>query len=383
MAIQYRHMNPAYEELRLIRLLPATARDPTLQPDGKQDVLACELRHFSVQDPRLLDNSSELTWRFGEDVQPAMLAPQWRYPWGDYAALSYTWGNPNDTRQIIVDGCRVVVRSNLEAALRALAATAPVKAGLWLWIDALCINQEDLTERSTEVPRMRKIYTMARDVVVWLGEDSDNSDQAVKLVRTMAGACRDGTAIQLGQRLRNDPKALGFGCWRALSYLMSRPYWNRLWIMQEIAMGRPRSPILCGMQLATWEDFYLAIYTFLNPNVDIVFSCIETELRAAGHDMASGPGGLNRNRIIHLGKEQSIRAKDQTLHPNLMPLLDLGRKSLASDDRDNVYGLLGLLPTAIATLIKVDYTIPASDVYASFARAMITGSMLPASHLWG
>lgn len=74
----------------------------------------------------------------------------------------------------MVDGLEFDVTSNLEAALRALRSRGHKK----VWVDALCINQKDLTERSLQVLRMGIIYSKAKNVLVWLGPASKESDSA-------------------------------------------------------------------------------------------------------------------------------------------------------------------------------------------------------------
>jgi hypothetical protein len=84
-----------------------------------------------------------------------------RYSWGDYVALSYSWGNPHETRSIFVNEHRVEVTKNLESALRILREKGPLRAGVKIWIDALCINQKDNDEKGVQVRRMRDIYNRA------------------------------------------------------------------------------------------------------------------------------------------------------------------------------------------------------------------------------
>jgi hypothetical protein len=86
---------------------------------------------------------------------------QGRYSWGEYVALSYVWGNPNKTREIFINEKSVQVTENLESALRILRDKLPMRLGVRLWADALCINQNDVKERSTQVQRMREIYQKA------------------------------------------------------------------------------------------------------------------------------------------------------------------------------------------------------------------------------
>jgi hypothetical protein len=114
-----------------------------------------------------------------DDQTPAVPVPElsfdaeaelsWRYTWGDYVALSYTWGDASVTREIFVDDIPVSVTVNLYAALLQLRDHSRVRQGFRIWVDALCINQADLVERAVQVARMKEIYERAWHVVVWLG----------------------------------------------------------------------------------------------------------------------------------------------------------------------------------------------------------------------
>ncbi|KAJ9647155.1 hypothetical protein H2199_002141 [Coniosporium tulheliwenetii] len=93
-----------------------------------------------------------------------------------YGALSYVWGDPSVTTPIIVNGVEVQVTTNLDSALRHICQE---RFPLILWVDAICINQEDLAERSQQVQLMGKIYSQAEGVMVWLGEAAEKSDLAL------------------------------------------------------------------------------------------------------------------------------------------------------------------------------------------------------------
>ena len=83
-----------------------------------------------------------------------------------YEALSYTWGDQKTLRPISIYGQKrrvVYVTQNLEAALRHLR---PIKEPRLLWIDALCINQADVNERSFQVMRMGGIFSRAKNVSI-------------------------------------------------------------------------------------------------------------------------------------------------------------------------------------------------------------------------
>ena len=258
--------------------------------------------------------------------------------------------------------------ANLESALRVLRHKQPIKSGYKVWVDALCINQRDIVERGQEVKRMGKIYRQACNVVIWLGNEGKGSDTAMDLIRTLSNACSAGQDKKLGDSLRQRPDLLGQCCWRALSELLDRPYWDRLWVLQEIALGGGRTAILCGQEAVTWGEFYDAIYSFGTHNVDVFFSLIDRERKAAGLPAS----GLKRNKLIHLNTEQSVQRGHAK--PQFMCMLDLGRKSLVTDPRDKIYGLLGMMEASVSDQIVPDYTATLQTVFTDFAKAFISAS---------
>ena len=154
-AYKYEALRPASQadgEFRLLTLLPG--------PRGSQ--ICCTLQHASFQ-----HNAK-------------------------YEALSYTWGNlklandlkgclsplkgdPASTHSIHLNGCAATITYNLEGALQQLRSDSAKRV---LWVDALCINQADLLEKSEQVKAMAKIYHGASRVVTWLGEQDEFVDLA-------------------------------------------------------------------------------------------------------------------------------------------------------------------------------------------------------------
>lgn len=135
--------------IRLLLLLPA------VDPDAP---LHCELIH------RPLSTTARLDY---------------------FEALSYVWGNADKTHTLTIrPGHRLPITTNLHAALLQLRDGWVTRRPLW--IDAVCINQADLAERSAQVRLMAEIYFRASRVVVWLGEAGDNGDVALDDLRAMA-----------------------------------------------------------------------------------------------------------------------------------------------------------------------------------------------------
>jgi hypothetical protein len=330
--------------------------------------VACRLEHFSLDDFLNAVPKTQLDWDITADGLPIASSPECRYGWGDFVALSYTWGDIKHLRDIVVNGCRVSVWSNLEAALRELRTKRPVREGLMVWVDALCINQNDVRELNEEVKRMRTIYKAARDVVVWLGQEENGSERAIELIKMLSKSCKDGTGEALGQELHTSSDLFAADVWRCFGQFLNRPYWDCLWIMQEIILGNSQTPVLCGNRVVQWGQIFHAVYTFASRHIEIIFSKIEQECDEAGVRYS----GLNRNKIIHLWRYGDVR--DGQLSPPLMPLFDLSRKSQTADPRDKIYGLLGLLPLEVFNTIQPDYNLEVSEVYISFAKAWIFAS---------
>jgi hypothetical protein len=90
-----------------------------------------------------------------------------------YTALSYAWGQDNDLRPICVGENIFNVSANLEEALRELQDE---RNDVILWVDHICINQEDEIERGHQVQQMKQIYAEATRVIAWVGPAADNSD---------------------------------------------------------------------------------------------------------------------------------------------------------------------------------------------------------------
>jgi len=186
-----------------------------------------------------------------------------------YVALSYTWGSaaPNDSMTaerncpVICDGQIVHVTENLWIALRAINVP-----GAYMWADGLCINQEDVSERSSQVALMGHIYSNASQVLVWLGPDDEKTWQGCQVVQALAPRlhsvfeeegpnCMHGCAgnrelwiRKLGRREFHEEEV------HALNHLFARRWLERLWVIQEVVLAKKIS-IACGSSCFEWVLF--------------------------------------------------------------------------------------------------------------------------------
>lgn len=186
------------------------------------------------------------------------------FPFDDdihYEALSYTWGSHVKSDLITLGGTAFPVTSNLFAALRALRNE---HADSILWIDAVCINQDDIFERSQEVLRMLRIYQRAERVVVWLGETSDDSTFAIDHLLSLVSQW-NYDHDRMAQLLVNTATST-FILGAAIIYAVrSRPF-PAIWTVTYYARLIPASTglILLASRIITfWFFFELGLCVFI------------------------------------------------------------------------------------------------------------------------
>jgi hypothetical protein len=281
-----------------------------------------------------------------------------RFAWGDFEALSYAWGDRTRVAHIWLDGALKEVSQDLEAALRALHCLPETQLGMHYWIDALCINQDDILERNQQVKRMHRIFRDARAVVVWLGPEKEEDHRAIRaMTDTRRDASQNGRVIP--------PPNFGIEDWDALCAFLRKPYWYRLWVVQELAVNHNHTLFLCGTRSLTREMVKMAV------------RCCQKLLRE------NSPAIITSNQDAWKISTRVYRLVD--VEPRLgedaipMGVLHLSREALASDDRDKVYGILGLLDPSIASQINPDYSSAntVQTVFTAFTVAVIqaTGNL--------
>ena len=109
-----------------------------------------------------------------------------------YRALSYTWGPPEDTQDISVDGRFLEVRRNLHDFLVAFRARLFKFRGggvfeeevQWLWIDQICVDQSVIRERNHQVQMMADIYKKANYVYVWLEASNPRTEAVMTAIKS-------------------------------------------------------------------------------------------------------------------------------------------------------------------------------------------------------
>ncbi|GAW17406.1 hypothetical protein ANO14919_068630 [Xylariales sp. No.14919] len=174
----------------------------------------------------------------------------------EYEALSWCWGLGEEHYAIRIeraDGAvfKRKIRKELALAFRYLRYPDKKRT---IWVDSICIDQENPKERSHQVQMMSRIYTRAKKVCVWLGTDDDDSNTAIKFIKEEVLELKNFDTICSDKRYTNK--------WRALMMLMQRPWFSRRWMIQEISLART-AIMHCGAATIDWKDFAVAVELFV------------------------------------------------------------------------------------------------------------------------
>ncbi len=269
-----------------------------------------------------------------------------------YAAISYTWGpNPKYaktlgtgsapadpyTRIVRVNGRPFRIRINLWNLLYHLRQRGESR---FLWVDALCIDQENLEERNFHVYRMSKVYENAEKTIVWLGLPSDDRRQArvLEFIHEMALFCRK-QPTEMGTRIFRE-KYLNDGLtqrWANVLELCRGTYWGRTWILQEFIQAS-QIEVLCGIASLDGKDLEDVVKTIRSITQPSASAAIQgPPLPAYVHKFTHTiPFRLTSRRISHTASR-------------LEDLLAEFYDSKCTERRDKIYGILGIADDYRAT----------------------------------
>lgn len=288
-----------------------------------------------------------------------------------YNALSYCWGPDHPTGEIFLNSKKFVVRQNLESALRQLRHQVDETT---LWVDALCINQDDISERSSQVNEiLDAMYSDADEVIVWLGTETEDSCLAFDLIEQWARWSEHKLKLDGPFKVEQDiPHAFASSSIKALDQLLQRDYWGRVWVVQEVALAQD-IVVVCGRLRLSFECFEWAKHAW-------------TRLVHAYEDLPS-PTHFDKYLAIKslhtLNLEQMMSYRDYRIRACAnwdmppLPFFDLlasCRHLKCKDPRDRIYALLNLggpHTKNFKLLATPDYTKSVESVYREVARNLI------------
>ena len=271
-----------------------------------------------------------------------------------YEALSYCWGPITNKAHIQCDNCVLEITTNVFDALAHLRQSEKPRL---LWIDQICLDQQNLLERSYQVSIMRLIYYKATRTIIWLGPSDKKTkmafDSVTRLARIRTELEASGVAYSripdesdllnrytLPSRVEKDEQLY------AMISLLKQPWFQRVWIIQEVAHSQSAS-VVQGNYEIPWQDFAAA-------------TLLTWELRMTTFTSDQ----IDRNRKnAHFIESMRERIQKGQASP-LRYALNLFRESKATDPRDKVYALVGCsLAFREATPAMLSYELSVGDAY--------------------
>ncbi|KJK60776.1 Heterokaryon incompatibility protein HET [Aspergillus parasiticus SU-1] len=264
-----------------------------------------------------------------------------------YEALSYVWsgdqvGSAEQRKEMKLHGHTVAITANLHAALVNLRDYQLERV---LWVDAICINQEDMDEKSKQIPLMRTIYAQADRVIVWLGEAFEHGDEALETLRDLAEskAMRGkGWDTELSELDRE-----------ACVKLLQRKWFRRIWVLQEAGVARSIE-IMCGSVQINGHIFCEGLIQLEIPSLIRLIHPVVYMIRGAQFRPRNAP---RLRGSLYIGE-----------------LIDMYRYHMASTSHDKVYALLGLAADDPNTAgLRPDYNLPWHQVFNNTTRYILSG----------
>ncbi|POS69980.1 hypothetical protein DHEL01_v211628 [Diaporthe helianthi] len=325
----YKNLAPKKRVIRLLRLLPG-------RPEERE--IHCDLYERSLLDAH-----------------------------GRYKALSYAWGReyPDSKHLVYCNGINVQVSLNLYSALHSLRDATAI---LTIWVDALCIDQLNKRERTHQVKMMRDIYANSTEVIIWLGTGGLETTKTDWVDIRFFGDQRDGSKIDshLGKLWRGELELpddsqdiFGAFCvismlaqglpassiWylknlsyaapiiRGLMALLLEPWWNRIWVVQET--------VVSTHALVHYKNISMPWHAFSRASLCYVSGKFTEQLGSAP-SQTYRPALARFHRLVD-DIDMPRRAWNHFEPSPLLPLLRKFRTRYASDQRDKVFALIGLV----------------------------------------
>ena len=254
-----------------------------------------------------------------------------------FHALSYSWGSGSLDANILCNGSYLALTQHLVAAFRAVHRADPT---IELWVDAICINQKNNAEKSVQVKKMATVFGKARKVLAWLGVSYENSemvlDEAI-LVGIVQRMFQIPRRLNLDELVVEGLPGLKDPLWPALDMLCRRGWFERLWVVEEVALAQ-KIDVICGNQRVPFDLLVDVAKGMLHLGmIDLAYPALTD-----GLEVGSG--------VVKLLYLEEIRRSSQSI-----PLLQMIRQKKVSKRVDRIYGILSLVDQGARDAIRVNY----------------------------
>ncbi|KAH7039821.1 heterokaryon incompatibility protein-domain-containing protein [Microdochium trichocladiopsis] len=365
---RYRYQPVLPNQIRVLHLLPGIGREP----------LAGQLEPLTLPEP--------------DAAEPL-----------PFEALSYVWGGETKSHALDVAGQSIPVTVSLQTALVRLRHADRRRV---IWADAICINQDDVSEKEAQVSLMGRIFSSATQVIADLGDASNTSDAALDLIdrhwRTVL--CSGALTVLYGSRtpvetaaiMNLPPEAVDMAWtdhelpgqesheWESICEIIQRPWFSRIWIVQEFVLAREVT-FHCGTRVADWRHLLALFFDFNSPSA---FDALVTRWQITAshtafiqrHEMVSR---IFHNRCIRLLQAKPAgRAFLSTLpqfssvwtRSSWVDLLYSYRYFNCTIERDRYYALVSMASdrdVALRPELRPDYVTEDNDLRLAMGKLIL------------
>ncbi|KAI0107818.1 heterokaryon incompatibility protein-domain-containing protein [Nemania sp. FL0031] len=279
----------------------------------------------------------------------------------NYEALSYCWGTSTGKKRIVINGSNFLVTRNLHDGLKRLRLKDKPRT---LWIDAICINQDSVDEKNLFVPMMRDIYQGSRRVIIWLGDHDSRTKSALEILEFVASQYDEllpgqvsssaWKRLKRGQNPQNSTFLTDlrdqyeiFDAIRTLGSVLKRSWFERIWTIQELVLSTD-ALVVCGRFQINWDTISRA-------------------------ELASNDGlrpGDTVEYLVELKENWREGKGSWVLLEIMMKIWYHG----VTDEKDRIYGLLGLVPPHhhLVIPVEIDYGADTGHIFAEFTKNSIS-----------
>lgn len=278
-------------------------------------------------------------------------------PSKEYEAISYTWGGQERSQPLRCDATMINITPNLASALQCLRSRAAPRR---LWADAICINQDDLTEKGQQIPLMARIFRSATQVRVWLGKGEEGESRAVDDLASFVK--RAGPSES--QHYEEKPHQALVDIGRSAQKVFKMPWFSRRWIVQEFVLNG-NIVFHCGHSKLSWPALHFAVHAL---PTDIWDDELDVHTRR------------KLRTLIDLWRTWSFGNASTTTDRGIYSLLHSFADLECKEAKDRIYAIAGLADdldlqwsrtsTRVAS-ITPDYGMSDKEVFKDLAFKMI------------
>jgi WD40 repeat protein len=295
-----------------------------------------------------------------------------------YAAMSYAWGLPIQTRAMFCKNAQspsldsFSISEHVLEALNSLHRYVP--QGLKIWIDAICIDQNNSAEKAHQIAAMPRIYSQAEVVLCWLGAEADNSGLVIDDLPTLGDFAQDLTAtmvlnlgdVSLGSSVavRNGQRLV------EVARFFRRPWFHRLWVIQEMLLARELT-LVCGRKTVSWDTLFKGAEQL--SCLDIGTADVSPRLALQG--------------IVELGRLR-MKAKGALVNglsqPEFLRIMLWSRMRQVTEPVDRIWALMGLTQPDLRDSVSslVDYSQHGRSNFFETYKAFARKFLLQDERLW-